>query len=169
MENLRKINSQSTQKGQGMIEFAIILLVLIGLFIGIFEIMTLFSKRTDLATVTRMAARQASESWVPTDADIEDEIEQYLRDEMVKMGYSTNVISSTVTAEVFSHTYNNSSSPATLDPGTDKVCTYGEYISVRANMDWSPAILPLDTFFTGGGVASGTLTEEFAYRCIRGQ
>ena len=169
MKNYRKNDKQLTQKGQGMVEFAIIIGVMIGLFIGIFEIMTIFNKRTDLATATRLAARQASESWVPDGTtDITSQIEQYMQAEMVKMGYADTLITDgDLTVEIIAHEYNQSTSE--LVAGTDRVCTYGEYISVRAQLNYSPEILPLDTFFEGASSGIGTLEEEFAYRCVRGQ
>ena len=71
---------KNRESGQGMVEFSLILTVLIGLFVGAFELMTLYSKRTDLEAATRLGARQASESWVTdglNDAQFEANITDY--------------------------------------------------------------------------------------------
>lgn len=157
----------TAESGQGMVEFSIILIVLIALFVGTFEIMTAVSKWNDLETATRMATRQAAESWVPTGAspNIEADITDYLKEEMVKMGYSSGVIDSTVTVEVIAHEYDGG---AIVPELTTKVCTYGEYISVRATMGYQPVILPLDAFF-GDEDGAGTIEAQYINRCTRGQ
>ncbi|MEM7800520.1 MAG: TadE/TadG family type IV pilus assembly protein [Chloroflexota bacterium] len=156
------------QRGQGMVEFSLILLVLLGIFIGAFEIMVLFNKWNDLESATRMATRQAAESWVPnnTPPDIEGDITTYLHNEMIKMGYPSSQITNTVTVEVIAHEYVSGS----LDPDTSsKVCTYGEYISVKSEMDYSPVIIPINVFFDTGPDGTGSLSAQYINRCTRGQ
>ena len=177
-----------SQSGQGMVEFALILAVLIGLFIGAFEIMTLFRKRTDLEAATRLGAREASESWV-TDTylsspdDFEDDIAAYVRSELNRMGYTDDWMNGT--DNVFDNTFPSSddtifveveafelasgaSTEATLVSNGSKLCTYGEYIKVTVTMRWRFAVLPINTLLSSNTIDSGTMSEELLLRCWRG-
>lgn len=161
----KKITRES---GQGLVEFSLILIAIIGLFVGIFEIMTLINKWNDLETATRMATRQAAESWIPSgpNPNIEADITLYLREEMVNMGYQTGQISSDVRVEVIAHEF---SGGALVEDTSSKACTYGEYISVKAEMDYRPVVLPLDVFFDTSEDGAGVLTAQYINRCVRGQ
>ncbi len=181
--NLKKlIPRPRKQTGQGMIEFSIILAVMIGLFVGAFEIMTLFRKRTDLEAGTRLGARQASESWVTdglTDDDFEEQIKAYVYDEMERMGYDKTWMEGATTGttddkvRVFVAAYEfdptiTTPGNETLIPSGGKICTYGEYIKVTVEMDWTFAVLPINTLLPGDTIENGTMEQELLLRCWRG-
>ncbi|MFK7800752.1 MAG: TadE/TadG family type IV pilus assembly protein [Anaerolineae bacterium] len=170
------------QTGQGMIEFSMILAVMIGLFVGAFEIMTLFRKRTDLEAGTRLGARQASESWVTdglTDESFEAQIKDYVYDEMERMTYDRNWMEGPtlgtdddrVRVLVEAYEFDQSiTTPGdeTLIPSGGKICTYGEYIKVTVEMDWTFAVLPINTLLPGDTLENGTMSQELLLRCWRG-
>ena len=152
-----------------MVEFALILTVMIGLFVGAFELMTLYRQRTDLATATRMGARQASELWITTndDAVFEQQVRDYVVEEMEAMGYSQTWSSTNLRVSVNAYEYD----PATADKlvvNGSKICTYGQYIQVDLEMDWNFAVLPLNALVGGGAPSAGTIQEEALVRCWRG-
>ena len=163
--------------GQAMVEFAIVLTVMMGLFVGTFEIMVLFRKRTDLATATRMAARQASELWIDTGTDMEDEIQNYVWDEMEKMGYAITWMDGTddptggpkVRSTVEGIDLETVDTDLEFIADGSSTCTYGQYIQVSIEMDWTFAVLPLDTFFKNAGATSGVIEENALVRCWRGE
>lgn len=161
------------ESGQGMIEFALILTVLIGLFVGAFELMTLYSKRTDLEAATRLGARQASESWVTdglSDTQFQENISDYLKEEFNRLGYSdtyfTDNIQVTVTA--FDYYPGEGNMGYTDFKENGKICTYGQYIQVNVEMDWDFVVLPLNALVGGGAPSFGTMEEELLLRCWRG-
>ncbi|MEM9775469.1 MAG: TadE/TadG family type IV pilus assembly protein [Chloroflexota bacterium] len=167
MLKLRKQNKRK-ESGQGMVEFSIILTVLIGLFVGAFELMTLYSKRTDLEAATRLGARQASESWVTdglTDAQFQVRITDYLRDEFERLGYSNAYFDSNVAVNITAFDYDPTSGTFNSN-GT--ICTYGQYIQVNVQMEWDFVVLPLNALVGGGAPAFGTMEEELLLRCWRG-
>ncbi|MEM8856981.1 MAG: TadE/TadG family type IV pilus assembly protein [Chloroflexota bacterium] len=161
-----------------MIEFSLILVVLIGLFVGAFELMTLYGKRTDLEAATRLGARQASESWVTdaitTSADPDDEFQDqiidYMRDEFERLGYDNAYFNSNVTVTVTAYEYDpgNGTGDYADFKDTGKICTYGQYIQVNVEMDWDFVVLPLNALVGGGAPAFGTMEEELLLRCWRG-
>lgn len=184
VHNLNKLIPQPrSQSGQGMIEFALILAVMLGLFLGAFEIMTLYRKRANLEAATRLGARQASETWV-TDAfladpdEFEDSIKSYVYDQMEGMGYERSWMDGTsdplggekvrVTVEAFEF------DPTVATPGEElissgaKICTYGEYIKVTVEMDWTFAVLPINALLDASNIEAGTMSEELLLRCWRG-
>ena len=165
-----------SQSGQGMVEFALILAVLIGLFIGAFEIMTLFRKRTDLEAATRLGAREASESWITdglTDATFEADITQYVYDEMERMGYDQTWMATDdnvkVTVRAFEFDGAGNLVPSFNGSGGEaKLCTYGQYIKVTVDMKWRFAVLPINTLLSNNTIEGGSMTEELLLRCWRG-
>lgn len=169
--------TKTSNSGQAMIEFALILVVMMGLFIGAFELMTLYRKRTDLATASRMGARQASELWITTtsDADFEQQVRDYVLGEMVLMGYSQDWIDGTNNIDpsddkvrVVVNAYEYDPLPDELVASGSKMCTYGQYIQVDLEMDWTFAVLPINTLIGGGAPETGTMYEESIVRCWRG-
>lgn len=175
--NLIKKSPQKTQ-GQALVEFALILTVMIGLFVGAFELMTLYRKRTDLATATRQAARQASELWIETnDAnDFRDDVKAYVVDEMERMGYQRTWLEGSNTAGTdhigiviksfeFDPLNSDTLQESATNPG---LCTYGQYIQVELTMQWRFVVLPLNQLLGGGAPSAGALTEEVVVRCWRG-
>ncbi len=164
--------------GQAMVEFALILTVMMGLFVGTFELMVLFRKRTDLATATRMATRQASELWVETtnEDDFQDLIQNYVYEEMVIMGYSRSWMEGVPADDSDDHVrvaitaaelepVNKATIVDTTGPA---ICTYGQYIEVELQMDWTFAVLPFDALFGGTNGEAGVITETALVRCWRG-
>lgn len=149
-----------------MVEFALILTVMIGLFVGAFELMTLYRRRTDLATATRMGARQASELWITTTDDgvFEQQVRDYVVDEMVLMGYSQTWSDTNLRVSVNAYEYASNA----LVPNGSKICTYGQYIQVDLEMDWDFAVLPLNALVGGDAPSAGTMKEEALVRCWRG-
>lgn len=168
--------------GQAMVEFALILTVMMGLFIGTFELMVLFRKRSDLATATRMAARQASELWVETtdENDFKELLEDYVYDEMEIMGYSRGWMDGDVAdADPNDHVrviitaaelVDVSPTVASIEDVTSgpAICVYGQYIQVELEMDWTFAVLPFDQLFGGTNGQAGELSETALVRCWRG-
>lgn len=164
--------------GQAMVEFALILTVMMGLFVGTYELMVLFRKRTDLATATRMATRQASELWINSvdEAAFQDSIQNYVYEELEIMGYNRSWMEGNPADDSDDHVRVGITA-AELDP-TDKdeivdttgpaVCTYGQYIEVELEMDWTFAVLPFDQIFGGTNGESGVITETALVRCWRG-
>ena len=154
------------QGGQGMVEFSLILVVLLGLFIGSFEIMTLYRQRTDLETAARMAARQASEIYLISGIDVQAEIEAYALQEMELMGYDAAELASDPNWEVEVTSFAYDGSGLSRDPAVER-CLYGDYIAVRLRRSWSAAVLPLDTFFDAP--STGILETEYINKCWRGE
>ena len=162
-----------------MVEFSLILVVMLGMFIGTFELMVLFRKRTDLATATRMAARQASEEWIETadEADFVADINDYVLQEMGKMGYNTDWMTNGTPADDSDDRLRISIDALTLDPVSNtfvsptpasSVCTYGQYIEVTLDMDWEFVVLPLNALLDSGAPERGALSETSMVRCWRG-
>lgn len=159
-----------------MVEFALILAVLIGLFVGAFEIMTLFRKRTDLEAAARLGAREASESWVTdglTDATFESNISDYVYDEMERMGYDPTWMATNdnvkVTVRAFEFDGSGDLVPSFNGSGGEsKLCTYGEYIKVTVDMKWRFAVLPINALLSSDTIEGGDMSEELLLRCWRG-
>lgn len=154
------------ERGQGMVEFAIILTILVGLFLGIFELMALYRQRTDLDTVTRMAARQAAELHLTPSTDVQAEIEAYVLQEMGVMGYDAGRLTADPAwgVEISSFAYSGSS--LDRDTGTDR-CQYGDYIAVKISRSWTATLLPLADFYQGP--YGGRLEAEYINKCWRGE
>ena len=172
-----------SQSGQGMVEFSLILAILLGLFVGAFEIMTLFRKRTDLEAATRQGVRQASESWVTQtdDAVFEDEIAEYVHYQLERKGYNMSWMQGpdlksgtvddkvTVTVSAYKFDPNSSSGNETLiQNGSQKICTYGEYVNVQADMEWTFVVLPINALLSDETIDGGRLSEQLILRCWRG-
>ncbi len=136
----------AAESGQGLIEFSIILAVLIGIFVGTFEIMNLYRQRTDLETVTRMAARQAAEIYLNPGVDVQAEIENYVIREMDLLGYDTGRLTADPAWRVDVTTFQYDGGALVRDAVGER-CRYGDYIAVELNRSWSAAVLPLDAFF----------------------
>ena len=153
-------------EGQTLVEFSLILAVLVGLFVGSFEIMTLYQQRTDLETVTRMAARQAAELYLTAGVDVPAEIEDYVLREMEIMGYDRAVLAADPEWSVEISTFQYDGSGLVRD-GLISRCQYGDYIAVKLSRSWSAAVLPLDAFFNVTG--SGLLETEYINKCWRGE
>lgn len=168
-----------------MVEFALILTVMMGLFVGTFELMVLFRKRSDLATATRMAARQASELWVETtdENDFKELLEDYVYDEMEIMGYSRGWMDGDIVdsdpndhvrviitaAELIDDPSDPNAAIISDSPDTQPdICVYGQYIQVELEMDWTFAVLPFDQLFGGTNGQAGMLSETALVRCWRG-
>ena len=172
-------HAKQKPRGQAMVEFSLILVVMLGMFIGTFELMVLFRKRTDLATATRMAARQASEEWIETadEADFVADINDYVLQEMGKMGYNTDWMTNGTPADDSDDRLRISIDALTLDPVSNtfvsptpasSVCTYGQYIEVTLDMDWEFVVLPLNALLDSGAPERGALSETSMVRCWRG-
>lgn len=154
-----------------MVEFSIILVVLVGLFVGVFEIMRLYGMRTDFETVARMAGRQAAELYVSdgtNPVDVEAEITEYVLNELDLMGYDRPALEAdaTFTVAVSAYQYNELSGKIEPNPAATR-CQYGDYISVRLERQWEPAVLPLGSFFDTQ--ESALLEMEYMNKCWRGE
>lgn len=164
-------HKSQAQLGQGMVEFSIILVVLVGLFVGVFEIMMLYGQRTDMETITRMAGRQAAELYVSDGSnpvDVQAAIREYVLQEMERIGYDRTELESdaSFTVEVIAYQYDEISGAIVLDPGASR-CQYGDYISVKMERQWQAAVLPLSAFFNAQD--TGLLEMEYMNKCWRGE
>ena len=158
-------STTQTMNGQGIIEFALILGLILALFLGAVEIFNLLGQKADLDKMILQAARQAGEFGGAGD---NNEVQAYIRTQMLAMNYSQATIDETLGSLMFAaKEYNESeivdvTDSTGLDVGE---CKYGQLITVSTTVKWITNI-PQFLFFDGlDGI--GTFYIQSTARCWR--
>lgn len=154
-----KTKNLTRQKGQTLVEFAMVLGIFLLLLLVIMEAFNLYRQRYGLDQVAREAARLAAEY-----GGNAPEVESYVLFQLEKLLLDTEDVSITVVAHTFS------------DDGTEIVpifpirsnCTYGEFITVRVTMPWSVSI-PGGGLFVQAITDNGTHSAEHLDKCWRSE
>ena len=146
-----------TEKGQNLVEFALVFGLIIIVFLGMIEMGNLFQEKADLDAVVRQAARQAGEFGGGS-----DQVKAYVLHQLDLLGYDAATVSITVTAQ----TLNSNGFIENTEDYTD-VCSYGEFISVEIYKKWDAAFLASTQAFITQNPQSGVFRVVHTNRCWR--
>ncbi len=162
----KKILPESSEAGQGLVEFSMILLILLGTFLGAFEVFNLYQQRTEVETVTQRTVRQAAESYIDK-VNSEAEITEYAALQFESMGYDRTYIDNNIVVKIEGYTYDEANQKLVPIEPAVSYCVYGDYIAIRITKPLETSVIPLDTFFEISN-SSQNYTAEEVNRCWRG-
>ncbi|MFK7800753.1 MAG: TadE/TadG family type IV pilus assembly protein [Anaerolineae bacterium] len=158
---------QLKNDGQSLVEFALVLGLIVVIFIGAVDIFNLLQQKADLDKMLLQAARQAGEFGGSGDGN---EVEAYIRAQMISMGYSQPIITEALDSLDFTAKKYAANAIVDLTPteqaelGTGE-CKYGQLITVSMAVNWETNI-PIVLFFNGFNGA-GTFEIQSTARCWR--
>ncbi|MEM9775470.1 MAG: TadE family protein [Chloroflexota bacterium] len=158
------------QRGQSLVEFALILGLIVVLMIIAFDVFNLLQQKADLDKMVLQAARQAGEFGGSGAAgDGSDELTDYIEAQMISMSYDSGTISDALDKLVMETKTLDPDDPVLTDPtlpgSAIDECNYGEFITVTMQVPWQTNI-PVALFFNGFNGA-GTFTISATARCWR--
>ena len=161
-----KESASKRQEGQGLVEFALILLILIGLFLGAFEVFFVYQQRTDVEVVTRRTVRQAAESYTDS-ATYVDEMTNYAYEQFEDLGYDRTYLEDYVTVEITGYNYLTSTQELAATTPSIDYCVYGDYIHIKVSKPLESGVVPVTNFFDAASIYQ-TYSAEQINRCWRG-
>ncbi len=151
------VTQPESEKGQNLVEFAIVFGLLIVVFLGMVEVTNLFQQKSDLDGVVRQAARQAGEF-----GGGREQVETYIKHQLELMSYDIGSLNIKVTAQELT----NSGIITNVLPLTDE-CSYGDYISVEIQHKWEGRFLRGSHGILTNDPQSGTFIVSHTNRCWR--
>lgn len=154
----------SSDTGQGLVEFALVLGLIVTFLLGMVDLTNVLQQRADLDKIARQAARQAGEF-----GGGKDQVKAYVDTQLVMLHYDPIMITGfEVQAQELQPKVGSSPPEDELVyiPGQE-VCSYGDFITVKISMDWDVSV-PTQLFFEGFARA-GTLTMEHTSKCWRSE
>jgi hypothetical protein len=164
--NIQVSTNNKTNDGQSIIEFALVLGLIIIIFLGAIDIFNLLQQKANLDRMILQAARQAGEFGGAGD---NNEVQTYIRTEMIAMGFPTEKIDEalapgtlTFTTKAYDGDTIGDADTTGLQPGE---CKYGQLITVSTAVEWNTNI-PKVLFFNGFNGA-GTFRVQSTARCWR--
>ena len=157
LKHRRLLVPHQTEKGQNLVEFALVFGLIIIVFLGMIEMSNLFQERADLDAVVRQAARQAGEFGGGS-----DQVTAYVLHQLDLLGYNAATVAITVTAQ----TLKSDGVIYNIEPYTD-VCSYGDFVSVQIYKEWDAAFLASTQAFITQNPQNGVFNVIHTNRCWR--